>query len=218
MAEPLTVDTSRLHAAGETLQGVVFPSFPAPVTAAGTDAMSAAINATMPIIEAPVADGLPAAKAALDQTAAKMASAATIYSDADHTLGRQLGTQEFATAQPGARASALRTASTEPEQVAATDEASAAAFSGAEIASQMTQFVAAAAMVTSGAQTISQSVQGVVGSFSGSAMPPATEDEADEQQATGATAGEQALEGVPVQSATGPSPAGSDRGGQRAVQ
>jgi hypothetical protein len=220
MTKPLTVDTSRLQAAGETLHSTVFPPFPAPVAAAGTDAISAAINETMPIIEAPVADGLPAAKAALDQTATKMASAAAIYSTADQTLGQQLAVQQFADAQPRARATASPADTIALTMSAAADDA-AAALTETDIASQVGQFVAGAGMATSTAQNIAQGVQGVqgvVGSFSAGATPAEDDENEPETTEDGAAAGEPMLESVPVHSLAGTSPAGSDRGGQRAAE
>jgi hypothetical protein len=87
MAEPLAVDPSRLNEAGAKLAGLVFPTAPPPITATGTDAVSAAINATMPNIESLVVDGLPAVKAALTRTASSMSTAADIYTKADQSLG-----------------------------------------------------------------------------------------------------------------------------------
>jgi hypothetical protein len=102
MARPLIVDTARLETAGITLESLAFPSPPPPIAAAGSDTASAAINATMPEIESPVLDGLPAVKAALMNTAANISAAANIYAQADHTLGENLMQARRPTPRPAA--------------------------------------------------------------------------------------------------------------------
>ncbi|WP_205875419.1 hypothetical protein [Mycobacterium camsae] len=57
--------------------------------------MSAAINKTMPIIEMPVIDGLPAIKAANNATGSRLAVAAGIYADTDRALGSYLSQVEI---------------------------------------------------------------------------------------------------------------------------
>ena len=93
--EQLFVDTSRLEAAGNVLQELDFPVAPAPIVVAGTDPVSAAIKETLPIIESPVTEGLPAVKAALTRTGASIAAAAGIYSDTDQRLGDHVNRVEF---------------------------------------------------------------------------------------------------------------------------
>ncbi|OMC55801.1 hypothetical protein A5747_00280 [Mycobacterium sp. IS-836] len=57
--------------------------------------MSAAINETLPIIESPVTDGLPAVQAALKKTGSSIAAAAAIYADTDSRLGDNLTQVQF---------------------------------------------------------------------------------------------------------------------------
>ena len=98
MLEPLQVDSSRLRDAGNTLRDQVFPEPPAPISAVGTDSVSAAINETMPVIESPVLDGLPAVKAALGRTGSNIAAAADLYAETDQILGEHVGAVQFAAA------------------------------------------------------------------------------------------------------------------------
>lgn len=95
MAEPLAVDPTRLIAAGAKLAELVFPTAPPPMTVAGSDPVSTAINATMPGIEALVSDGLPGVSAALKLTASNMATAGDIYTKADQSLGEALRQYSF---------------------------------------------------------------------------------------------------------------------------
>lgn len=90
MAEPLIVDPARLIAAAGKLTELVFPAPPAPMTVAGSDAVSSAINQTMPGIESLVTDGLPGVTAALKRTATSMGTAADVYTKADQSLGQAL--------------------------------------------------------------------------------------------------------------------------------
>ncbi len=87
MAEPLIVESARLHAAGARLQELQFPDPPPAPAPAGSDAVSVAIGETLPIIEAPVLEGLPKVKAALDRSASNLVAAAQVYSDTDGKLG-----------------------------------------------------------------------------------------------------------------------------------
>ncbi|SOJ56773.1 ESX-1 secretion-associated protein EspJ [Mycobacterium simulans] len=95
MTETLTVDSSRLSAAGAKLAGLVFPTLPAPIAATGSDPISAAINATMPRIESLVDEGLPGAKAALTKTGTSMATAAEVYAKADQSFAESLKRYQF---------------------------------------------------------------------------------------------------------------------------
>lgn len=90
MPEPLAVDPFFLERAGITLQSQVLPVPPPPIVAEGSDAASEAINVTMPIIEAPVNDGLPAAQVAIKATGSKLAAAARMYAETDQRLGKKL--------------------------------------------------------------------------------------------------------------------------------
>ncbi|GLE52938.1 hypothetical protein [Mycobacterium montefiorense] len=98
MIEPLVVEPSRLETAGNTLRDLPFPVPPAPIVAPGTDAVSAAVNATLPIIESPVTSGLPAVKAALAKTGSSIAAAAGMYSDTDQRLIDHLDQVQFLSA------------------------------------------------------------------------------------------------------------------------
>ncbi len=95
MIEPLVVEPSRLETAGNTLRDLPFPVPPAPIVAPGADSVSAAVNATLPIIESPVTDGLPAVKAALSRTGSSIAAAAGMYADTDQRLGDHLTQVQF---------------------------------------------------------------------------------------------------------------------------
>lgn len=101
MIEPLVVDPSRLKDAGTILQGLVFPVPPSPIAATGTDSISAAINETLPIIESPVIEGLPAVKAAVTRTGSSITAGADMYAETDQTLGQYLSeVQLFGGAPP----------------------------------------------------------------------------------------------------------------------
>ena len=51
MTDSLVVDPARLKAAGIALRDQVLPASPPPISATGSDSVSAAINETLPIIE-----------------------------------------------------------------------------------------------------------------------------------------------------------------------
>jgi hypothetical protein len=91
MTEPLLVDPSRLATAGNKLQALAFPAPPSPLSAPGADAVSAAINVTLPIIESPVIEGLPAVDAAVKQTGSSIVTAAELYVETDQALGEHVG-------------------------------------------------------------------------------------------------------------------------------
>ncbi|OBK13736.1 hypothetical protein [Mycobacterium asiaticum] len=107
MAEPLAVDPARLIAAAGKLTDLVFPAPPAPIAATGSDAVSAAINETMPAIESLVTDGMPGVSAALKRTATSMGTAADIYAKADQSLGEALRQYGFGADGQSFGASAL---------------------------------------------------------------------------------------------------------------
>jgi len=102
MTEPLGVEPSRLETAGTNLHDLVLPVPPAPMVAAGTDSVSAAINQTLPIMESPVVDGLPVVKAALTATGSNIATAARMYAETDQKLGDRVGQVQFAATAPDA--------------------------------------------------------------------------------------------------------------------
>jgi hypothetical protein len=76
-----------------------FPAAPAPIVAGGTDSVSSAINETLPIIESPVIDGLPAVKAALARTGSSISVAASMYADTDQRLGDHISQVQFLSAE-----------------------------------------------------------------------------------------------------------------------
>lgn len=115
MTEKLTVDPALLRAAAKELEELIYPAPLSPFDLPGGDPVSAAINKTMPIIEVPVIDGLPAIKAANTATGSRLAVAAGIYADTDRALGNYLSQFEIsstsrtrppdATRVPGGRVS-----------------------------------------------------------------------------------------------------------------
>jgi hypothetical protein len=107
MTDSLVVDPARLKAAGVTLRDQVLPTPPAPISAPGPDAVTAAINVTMPIIELPVIDGLPDVQAALTNTGSKIVTAADRYAETDQLLGEHVGTVQFSAAGEQQRTGAL---------------------------------------------------------------------------------------------------------------
>lgn len=231
MTEPLEVDTSRLKAAGNTLRGLAFPAVPPPIVAPGTDSVSTAINATLPVIEGPVVDGLPAVEAAVTRTGSSIVIAADMYAETDQTLAKHVGKVHIPAAGDGppGRASAEQltgAAADEPsdgETPAAPDPAlqpAAPVFD--QLPMQLGQVAAmagAVAPVTQNAQTIMSAVQGAAGSTGGAApaQPPAAEADATEEQPPesvpeGAASGAGASEGAPVEptSPARPEPAPSE--------
>jgi hypothetical protein len=102
MTESLVVDPARLKAAGIAVRDQQLPAAPPPMPPAGTDSVSAAIGATMPIIESPVIAGLPEAQAALKNTGSKIVTAADMYASTDQRLGETVGKAQFlAVSEPG---------------------------------------------------------------------------------------------------------------------
>src|ERR1700755_686725 len=101
MTESLVVDPARLKANGIAVRDQILPAAPPPISATGTDSVSAAINVTMPIIESPVAAGLPDAQPALTNTGSKIVPAAEMYAQTDQLLGEHVAkVQLLATAEP----------------------------------------------------------------------------------------------------------------------
>jgi hypothetical protein len=96
MTDSLAVDPARLKAAGIDLRDQVLPAAPPPISATGSDPVSAAINQTLPIIESPVVDGLPDAQTAVTNTGSKIVTAAEMYAETDQLLGEHVGVVQFA--------------------------------------------------------------------------------------------------------------------------
>jgi hypothetical protein len=95
MTESLVVDPARLKKAGSAVRDQKLPSSPPPISASGTDSVSAAINETMPVIEAPVSSGLSEVQRALANTGSKVVTAAEMYAETDQLLGEHVGTVQF---------------------------------------------------------------------------------------------------------------------------
>lgn len=91
MVKVMAVDPAGLRAAGTTLRSVAIPEPPPPVALTGTDSAATAVASTLPTIESPVIDRLPALQAALTQTGSNIASAAAMYAEIDQTLGENFG-------------------------------------------------------------------------------------------------------------------------------
>lgn len=226
MAEPLAVDPSRLSVAGVELVGLKFPAPPAPIAVAGSDAMSAAINATMPGIESLVSDGLPGVTAALAKTASSMATAADIYTKADQSLSDGLMPGQSDSGDQMLQAGALVMPATRmlvaPVGAAAQVDTVVGEQAGElapQVAATVPQLVQLAPQmvqqVSPIAQTISQSAQQAASAGSqGSGAPaqlvsdtqPAESEDKEQSEAEpaeGALAGAQALEAAPVDGAAG---------------
>ena len=188
MTESLVVDPARLKAAGITLRDQVLPATPPPISATGPDAVSAAINATLPIIESPVVDGLPDAQAALTNTASKIVTAADMYAETDQLLGGHVGAVQFLAARDGQPTGATteqpvsatagqllgaETADTTSDETAdqeANPTPSQAVLTNLNQLSAMTQ---AMQPVTQGLQTVMSSVQQTTGGMGIAGAPPA---------------------------------------------
>jgi len=189
--EPLSVDTSGLHAAAGVLGDLDVPAPPKPFAVTGTDAMSTAINEVLPIIEAPVIDGLPVAGSALLKTASDMATAADRYDATDRASAGDIAAPQFDSDDPTAR----RRTSSVAAKAAATDTGAdtvtpvASAFeqlsgqvseqlaslaeklpSAEQVAQQLGQM---APMMGSVTQSLSGQVQGLISKAQGSGRNPA---------------------------------------------
>jgi hypothetical protein len=184
MTDSLVVDPARLKAAGIALRDQVLPASPPPISATGSDSVSAAINETLPIIESPVVDGLPDVQTALTNTASKIVTAADMYAETDQLLGEHVGTVEFLAApdqQPTAAAPeqpvsaaagqllGVETADNKTDEKADTTPSSALPVNLDQV-SAMTQ---AAQPVTQGLQSVMSSVQQATGGMGNAGAPPA---------------------------------------------
>jgi hypothetical protein len=227
MTDSLVVDPARLQAAGVTVRDQVLPTSPLPISATGSDSVSAAINATLPIIESPVVDGLPDAQTALTNTGSKIVTAADMYAETDQLLSEHVGTVQFLSAsdqQPTGTATerpisagvaqplAAETADKTNDEGAgqnATAPPSPAATANLNQLAAMTQ---ATQPVTQGLQTVMSGVQQATGSMGSAGAQPAKladDTESDDTKTPdeppigdGAASGTQGSGSVPVQPAT----------------
>jgi hypothetical protein len=209
MTDSLVVDPARLKAAGIALRDQVLPTSPPPISAPGSDSVSAAINKTMPIIESPVVEGLPDAQTALSNTGSKIVAAADMYAETDQLLGEHVGAVQFlaagapqpadaATGQPlSAAASKLSGAETaDTKSDAGTDKKtdttpsaatpSPATPSAAAVTTNLNQVSAmtqAAQPLTQGLQSVMSGVQQAGGGMGSAGAPPAKP--ADDPKADG---------------------------------
>ena len=101
MTDKLNVDPLSLRLAGESLQAWTLPTPPPPLAAAGSDPVSAAVNQTMPLVETPVVEGLPAVNDALRRTGSNIVAAAATYVSADQRLSEVV--RRVALAEPTAQ-------------------------------------------------------------------------------------------------------------------
>ncbi|KZS60560.1 hypothetical protein A4G27_08825 [Mycobacterium kansasii] len=90
MAKELAVDPSGLATAAHKLESLVLPPLPPPIAAAGKDSAATAVNTVMPEIEALIIDRLHNIKAALTRTGSNLATAASMYTESDETLGKKI--------------------------------------------------------------------------------------------------------------------------------
>lgn len=107
MTESLVVDAARLKSAGITVRDQVLPTPPAPISATGADAVSAAINTTMPIIETPVSDGLRDVQAAATNVGAKIVTAADLYAQTDQLHSESVAQVQFLASSADTQTNAL---------------------------------------------------------------------------------------------------------------
>jgi hypothetical protein len=188
MSDSLVVDPARLKAAGIALRDEVLPASPPPMSAAGSDSVSAAINQTLPIIESPVVDGLPDAQTALTNTGSKIVAAAAMYAETDQLLGQHVGTIQFLAArdqQPAGvategpvSAAAQRLVGAEAADKTSDETAGKKtdATPAAAVTTNLNQVSAVAQAsqpVTQGLQSVMSSAQQATGGMGNAGAPPA---------------------------------------------
>jgi hypothetical protein len=188
MTDSLVVDPARLKTAGIALRDQVLPVSPPPISATGSDAVSAAINQTLPIIESPVVDGLPDAQTALTNTGSKIVTAADMYAETDQLLGEHVGTVQFlaardqqsagaATEQPvSATAGQLlgaEIADKSGEAIAKINDLTPSVAAVTTNLNQVSTVTQAAQPVTQGLQSVMSSVQQATGSMGNAGAAPA---------------------------------------------
>jgi hypothetical protein len=188
MTDSLVVDPARLKAAGIVLRDQVVPASPPPISATGSDSVSAAINETLPIIESPVVDGLPDAQTALTNTGSKVVTAADMYAETDQLLGEHVGTVQFLAApdqrstgapteQPvsatAGQLSGTETADKKSDETADTEPDTAPSEAVPTNLNQLSAVMQATQPVTQGLQSIMSSVQQVTGGMGNAGASPA---------------------------------------------
>ncbi|WP_142274666.1 hypothetical protein [Mycobacterium scrofulaceum] len=183
MTEPLAVDAARLKAAGATLQALALPAPPPPMRAPGADAVSSAINATMPVIESPVVTGLPAVEKALTRTGSSIVAAAAMYAEADQALGEHVGGAPMSAAaqQPTGSAATGRLlgATAKPKDddggktPARPDKSARPPAQAPATLGQLGAMGQAMGPVTQGMQTMMSTVQQAAGGLGGAGATPA---------------------------------------------
>jgi hypothetical protein len=227
MTDSLVVDPARLKAAGTTIRDQVMPTAPPPMSAPGSDPVSAAINVTMPIIESPVIEGLPDVQAALTNTGSKIITAADRYAETDQLLGENVGAVQFlasgapaakdeaaAQAPPPAATRQLGAETADKDKDKDKDKKVKPGFDPATMASglgQMTGMLGQFGGMGSGLMSSAQGAMGGMGAGSSGAKladdttkaPDAPADQAqlvnDTKAGDGAARGDQASEAAPTQ-------------------
>jgi len=234
MTEPLVVDPSRLKNAGTELRNQIFPVLPSPIAAPGADSISTAINETLPIIESPVNEGLPAVKAALTRTSANIVTAADLYAEIDQRMGEHVNQVQFLAAAQGspAGASAARLTTGARSGQSADGQTAAAPTTAARLTDavpRLGELTGTAGALGTLTQSVMQGTQSAAGSMPASGrMSPQLADETEkrddgephpEKPADGAAPGDQASESIPRQQpASRPEPAPSGRVHESGVQ
>ncbi len=197
MTEPLSVDTSRLQAAARALGDLDVPEPPQRLAVAGTDAMSVAINDTLPLVEAPVIGGLPIAESAVKRTASNMSEAAGMYEETDKSSAAHIARGRTVGAAPGttapAGAAARNAASTAPASAGPVSPATSPSepttgqpstptgkpSSGQQGAPQLSDIGPMVGPVT---QSLSQELQGLMSKAQGVVRNPGTQPVPDAAQ------------------------------------
>lgn len=190
MTESLIVDPSRLTEAGAMLKALRFPTAPGPIVAPGTDVVSAAINETLPVIESPVIEGLPAVGALVTRTGSSIVAAAGIYAEADQALSEHVDDVRFLSA---ARKVAGPAASGAPSRLAKDDVKGAPSgpaaqpepattvppFGATPNIGQAGELSQAVAPVAQNLQSIMPGVQQAAGSMGSTVRPAQLSDDTD---------------------------------------
>ncbi len=183
MTEPLAVDAARLQAAGATLQALALPAPPPPMRAPGADAVSSAINDTMPVIESPVVTGLPAVQKTVTRTGSSIVAAAAMYAEADQALGEHVGGAPMSAAaqQPAGKTATgrLMGAAAKPEEddggktPARPDKPVRTPDQAAASLGQLGAMGQALGPATQGMQSMMSTVQQAAGGLGGAGASPA---------------------------------------------